>query len=373
MSVTLSHVAPRYAVSDANDPFKKYWWAILMGIVFTGLWLLAPMMGEKSVGATAINTSKPKTDGNVEQALTADAGDGINLSMDGTGKKRKEEGALGSGLFLAPDEPAAGAGSAALGGPPSGVRTAGGSTLADALKKVGESSGGWGEKAQRGFANPKLAGGSPLSGMGAASGGKAGSASGAFGTSNANVGYAGTRGLAGDGNVDVAIQSGRGVAALKAAADQAVGAAANRSNDGSRSSSGLAFDGGKGGSKIGGNLSTGPGVYAALDAAPVNLKVSDPKDTKKVEGPPPSSDLGDSDMSGNDIGKQIAMQLVGAAIGAAIGGPIGGIVSSSIMKVLENQQAQEQKVRDLHDKIELDRMTRQAGGKSSPAAAATAP
>ncbi|MEQ1919730.1 MAG: hypothetical protein ABL955_11070, partial [Elusimicrobiota bacterium] len=83
-------MGPRYAVSDADDPFKKYWWAILMGIVFTALWLLTPMMGEKSVGSMSIDTSKPKVDANVEQSLAADAGDGINLSMDGTGHKRKE-------------------------------------------------------------------------------------------------------------------------------------------------------------------------------------------------------------------------------------------------------------------------------------------
>ena len=370
MSVTLTHVAPRYAVSAADDPFKKYWWAILMGIVFTAIWLLTPMLGEKSVGSTKFEPSKPKSDGNVEQSLAADAGGGFNLSMDGTGKKRKEDGLLGSGLFLAPDAPvpaAGAAGLAGLSGLPSGASGAGSSTLADALKKVGESDGGWGEKAQKAFSAPKLSGGSPLSGMGAASGGRAGSSSGgAFGTSNARIDFAGARGLSGDGGPDLIVAGASGVAALRAASDQARRAAANMSNDGSRSSSGLAFDGGRGGSKIGGNLGAGAGVYAAFDAAPANLKVSDPKDVKKIEGPPPSGDLGSSDMSGNDVAKQIAMQMAGMVIGAVIGGPVGAAASCAIMKVLESQQAQEQKVRDLHDKIEMDRMTRRMGGKPSP-------
>jgi len=369
MSVTLTYVAPRYAVSGADDPFKKYWWAILMGIVFTALWLLTPMLGEKSVGSTAIDTSKPKADGNVEQSLSPEADGGLYLSMDGTGKKRKEDGPLTSGLFFAPDEPAPAAGAAATAGLPSGAAGLGTSTnLADALKKVGESTGGWGEKPQKAFNVPRLAGGAAMSGLGGASGGTAGSSSGgAFGTSNSKVGFAGAKGLSGDGGPDMIVAGASGVAMLKAAADQAQRAAANMSNDGSRSSSGLAFDGGKGGSKIGGNIGgSGMGAYAALDAAPANLKISPSKDMKKIEGPPPSGDLGESDMSGNDVAKQIAMQLAGAAIGAIIGGPMGSVVSGAVMKVLENQQAQEQKTREMKDKIEMDRMTRRMGGSTSP-------
>ena len=166
MSVTLSPIAPRYAVSDADDPFKKYWWAILAGFAFTGLWLLMPMMGEKAVGSVSIDTSRPKADPNVEQSMApADTGNGINLSMEGTGHQRKEDGALSSSLFLAPDEtPAAGA--AGLGTATAGSSAAGSTSLASALKKVSEKSdGGWGEKAQKAFNAPKLGGGS-LSGMG---------------------------------------------------------------------------------------------------------------------------------------------------------------------------------------------------------------
>ena len=69
MSVLLSPIAPRYAVADADDPFKKYWWVILLGIVFTAIWLLTPMLGEKSVGSTVVDTSTPKPTADVEQSI----------------------------------------------------------------------------------------------------------------------------------------------------------------------------------------------------------------------------------------------------------------------------------------------------------------
>jgi hypothetical protein len=365
MSVTLSPIAPQYAVSDADDPFKKYWWAILMGIVFTALWLLTPMLGEKSVGSTAIDTSKPKVEENVEQSLASDAGDGINLSMEGTGHKRKEDGLLGSSLYQPPpeDAPAAAtAGSAALG---SASGSASGSTLAGALKKVGESSGGWGEKAQKGFNLPKLAGGS-LSGMGAASGGRSGSASGtsAFGSSNASIGFAGTKGLSGHADVESGPAS-QGLAALKAASAQAQLAAGKKSLDDSRGSMSQVFDGAKGGSKIGGNAGAMGQAYAALDAAPANLKQADPKLNEKKIEPPTGADAGQSDMKDSDIAKQIAMQMAGAVLGAVIGGPVGPIVTQVIMQAVQRQADQEAKIREMEEKQQLDRASRRMGASSS--------
>lgn len=365
MSVTLSPIAPRYAVSDADDPFKKYWWAILMGIVFTALWLLTPMLGEKSVGSTAIDTTTPKVEEGVEQSLASDPGDGINLSMEGTGHKRKEDGVLGSSLYQpAPEDAAptaATAGTAALG---SSAGSASGGTLAGALKKVSESNGGWGEKAQKGFNLPKLAGGS-LSGMGAASGGRAGSASGssAFGSSNAKIGFAGTSGLSGSADVDVAAHS-KGVAALKAAAAQAQAAADKKSLDDSRGSMSAVFDGAKGGSKIGGGANAMGAAYAALDAAPANLKQADPKLNEKKIEPPPGADVAQSDMGDSELAKQIAMQMAGAVLGAVIGGPVGPIVTQVIMQAAQRQADQEAKVRELEEQQQLDRAKRRMGAQS---------
>lgn len=358
MSVTLSPIAPQYAVSDADDPFKKYWWAILMGIVFTAIWLLTPMLGERSVGSTVIDTT-PKVAENVEQSFSADAGDGINLSMEGTGRARKEDPLFGSSLYQpAPEDAAATAaataGSAALGS----ASGASGGTLAGALKKVSESDAGWGgKKAQRGFDAPKLAGRS-LSGMGAASGGKAGAASGssAFGSSNAKIGFAGTKGLSGDvDDLQVTAPNSKGAAALKAAASQAQLAASSRSSDDARSSLDKAFDGAKGGSKIGGGAGLGGG-YAALDAAPVNLKLEDPKLNEKKIEPPLGVDTGaDNGMEGSELAKQIAIQVAGAVLGAVIGGPVGGIVTQVAMQAIQRQEEQQAKVREMEEKQQLER------------------
>ncbi|MBI3288249.1 MAG: hypothetical protein HYZ74_01885, partial [Elusimicrobia bacterium] len=227
MHVNLKPLSPHCAVMEADDPYKKYWWVILLGCAFTALWLLMPMLGEQAIGSTSVDAGKPKTDADVEQTLAAgDAGSGVDLSMDGTGKKKKADGMTGSMLYqvvpgdeLNP-EPAAAAGASA---------SAGGS-LANELAKVSRQSGGWGEKAQRGFNAPRLAG-SSLSGMGAASGGRAGgiSGSGAFGTRNAQVGFAATKSLSGGAGEDA--PESKGLAALKTAADLSESAVANRSND----------------------------------------------------------------------------------------------------------------------------------------------
>lgn len=365
MNVTLSPISSRYSVSDADDPFKKYWWVILLGLIFTALWLMAPMMGEKAVGSGAISTSTPKADVNVEQSVGDEAGSGTYLSMDGTGHKRKEDTLFGSSLYEAPPEEktaaAATAGTAALG-------SASGSTLADALKKVGESSGGWAEKAQKGFNAPKL-GGSSMSGMGAASGRRAGSASGssAFGSSNANIGFANTSGLSGGGSDDAAAPNSKGVSALKAASAQALLAASSKSNDDARSSMSKAFDGAKGGNKIGGGGASLAGGYAALDAAPANLKLDDPKlNDKKMEAPPATgADVGQSKMDDSELGKQIAMQVAAGVLGGVIGGPMGSVVTSVVMQAIQRQMDQQEKIREMEEKQNMDRAARKIGARTS--------
>ena len=241
MSVTLSPIAPRYAVSDADDPFKKYWWAILLGIGFTAMWLLLPMLGEQSVGSTKIDTAKPKSDAAVEQNFSSEGGEGSYLSMDGAVKKRKDDPLFsGSLTFPTPEggeTPADGktAGAAAAGG--AAGATSG--SLASALKQVASENGGWGDKkAQRGFDQPKLSG-TGMSGLGSASGGRAGSAGGgtsAFGSGNANVGFGRAGGLSGTAKDDIAPEAKASVAALQAAASKSVEGAKNFRKDGGSNS-----------------------------------------------------------------------------------------------------------------------------------------
>ncbi|MEK7234911.1 MAG: hypothetical protein AAB268_13935 [Elusimicrobiota bacterium] len=363
MNMVLSPVAPRCLVADADDPFKKYWWVILLGNAFTALWLISPFLGERSIGSNAVDLSKPKADANVEQSLASGAGDGVNLSMDGTDRKRKEDGLLGSSLYEAPPEANTAAAAAATGS--TALASASGSTLASALKRVSES--GWSEKAHRGFAAPKLLGGS-LSGMGAASGGRSGSSGGtnAFGSSNAQVGFADAHGLSGGGaDVEAGLNS-KGMGALQAASAQALLAAADRSNDGARGAMSRPFDGAKAGTKIdGGSILSG--TYAALDAAPANLKLADPKLMEKKSAAPPAAgvDVGQSDMDDSELAKQIAMQVAAAVLGSVIGGPVGGIVTTVGMQAVQRQMDQEEKVRQLEEQQRLDRAARKMGVKSS--------
>ncbi len=375
MSVTLSPMAPRYAVSDADDPFKKYWWAILGGIGFTAAWLLMPMAGEKSIGSTVVDTSKPKIEGSVEQSFAdGDVGNGLNLSMEEAIKRRKEDPAFsGSSLMLPTPEggetaDAAAAGSAA-GGAASGAKSA---SLAAALKEVGQSNGGWGDKkAQRGFDQPKLSG-SGMSGLGSAGGGRSGSAGGtsAFGSSNANVGFGRAGGLSGSVKDDVAPAAKGSIAALKALASQSVNAANNSSNDAARSSLAQAFDGAKAGSKIGGP-GGGPGGarYDSLDTAPINLKLSDPKlNEKKLEAPPPSAPDPSKSAKGDDaeMAKQLMMTVVGGVLGGVIGGPVGGIVTNVLMQAVQRQEAQQKKIEEMQEK-QMERQQRAALGlKNGP-------
>ena len=163
-------------VQLADDPYKKHWWALLAGFGLTGMWLCLPMM-ETSVGSARIETGGPVVDAAAEQNLDAAAGpngapgDALALSMDGAYRRKKGDETVASMLYQAPKGPQA--------------VPAAASTLAQSLKDVGDKKdASWGaEKAQRGFASPRLAGGalSGLSGAAGASSALAGYGWGAFG------------------------------------------------------------------------------------------------------------------------------------------------------------------------------------------------
>lgn len=368
MSVTITTVSPRIAVQDADDPFKKYWLAILLGFAFTGLWLLMPLMGERAIGSASVNTTKPKVDESAEQALTPVLDAGPNLSMEGAGAKKKvtEDGYAGSMLYQAPEEeaPADAAASASA--------TSGGKTLAAELKSVSagksDGNGGWGDKvAQRGFNSPKLSG-SSLGGLGKASGGRssaaAGAGLGAFGSKNSQIGYAGTKGLPG-GEMDAekaAAAGSRGVAALRSAAQAAQAAAANRSGDGATNSLAKAFDGAKSQNSITGGLGASvAGSYEMLDAAPVNLKLSDPKLNEKELEEPPAAEAPPDPKSAPNIGADMAMSMVGMVIGGAIGGVAGGMVAQMITSALQKTADFQREKAEADAKYELAKANNRMG------------
>lgn len=341
MSVQLSAASPRVSVGAADDPYKRYWWAILAGFVLTGAWLCLPIL-ETPVGSARVDTSKPAADPNAESSLdsvenpSGAAGGALDLSMDGSGKRKsKSDEAIASMLYQAPPE----AGAAATGAPLGAA--SGSASLAQQLKNVGDKKkddSGWGEKAQKGFAAPRLGGGGGLSGVGSASGGSSASASAsagasAFGSSNAQIGFGSTRGLKDDGSAD---KMAGGMQALRNAAKTSMAAAAAKSNDAARGGSGAMFDGSKGrNAGIGVPAGGDGGAYSALDAAPTNLKLNDPKLNSKELKAPPAADV---PTAATDQNKQMMMMLATTLVGGVIGGTTGQMVMMMGMMVMQQQQ-----------------------------------
>lgn len=339
------------AVGRADDPYKRYWWAILAGFGLTGMWLCLPMM-ETSVGSTRVDAGKLAEGGLAEQSLDAagqdgSTGDALDLSMGGTSGGRKLDGAVTSMLYQAPEDP-----QAALGAP-SGTASGASGTLAQSLKDVGDKKdASWGgEKAQRGFSSPRLAGGalSGLGGSAGASSASAGSGMGAFGSRDAQVGYSSTRGLRDEEGAGQA-KSG-GMAALKQAAQVSANAASQSSGDAASSGLSRAFDGSKAQNAIGagGKKGADAGLYSSLDAAPVNLKANDPKLDKKEFKAPPTAEAASSsdDDDSSQLMKQLAMVAVTTAIGGLIPG-VGGQVASAMMGVMMQRDQANQKSVDEH-------------------------
>lgn len=349
MQVTLAPLNSRVAVRPSDDPYKKYWWLILVGFAFTGGWLSLPMM-ETSIGSTRVDTSKPAEgipygEASLDSADNPSGAPGstLDLAMDIAARPRKGDGSIMSSLYQAPDEPlpaeAPTAGAAAPGG-----------TLADALKKAASADpSGWGgQKAQKGFVAPKL-GGVSAPGLGGGGGGSAPSFSaanlggtGAFGAQNSQVGYASARGLSGSVSDLPEAKTVKG--ALKSAASQATKAANLKSADGQVSGLSKLFDGrsDKGGSAIGGDggeaLGSG-GVYGALDAAPTNLKLNDPDLDKREFKEPPAEVANTKDNRSEEFKQQMAMMIVTTVVGGMIGGPVGTALTSLGPMLMQMNQA----------------------------------
>ncbi|MFI5346936.1 MAG: hypothetical protein ACHQ51_11235 [Elusimicrobiota bacterium] len=339
MSVQMMTASPRVTVSVSadNDPYKKYWWLILVGFIFTGAWLCLPGM-ESSVGSTHVSTTAapdPKSEQNLDSVENPNGAQGgaLDLSMDGS-KKRKDKDAetFESMLYQAPPEAGAAAPGAPLGA------ASGSASLAQQLKSVGDAKkkdeAGWTEKAQSGFSSPRL-NGSGLSGAGSSAGGSSASAGGsAFGSGSAQVSFGSTRGLNDDAGEKA---SSGGLAALRTAAKTAGQAAASRSNDSARAGVGSFFDGSKGRNAGIGAVPAGGGTYAALDAAPANLKLNNPELNKKEIKDPPGTPVPSA--ADNQMGKQLMMMAASALIGGMIPGVGGQMVMMAGMMMMQQQQA----------------------------------
>lgn len=317
-------------IRRGNDPFKKYWWAILLGFGGVGGWICLPLLDSGGTGSVvavreqglqAVGQSLDSM-GNPQGA----PGGVVDLSMEGTYRRRKDGSTMVSSLYQAPEEPAEA----------QATVSASGSSYADALRDISRKSAaadptGWGGKQPyRPFTPPKAnlgnmsgLGGGSSSGASASSSGFGGpTSSGAFGISGPKTGVTFAKGL-GSGIADPAIANAKGksMAALQGAASAMSRAANTGSADLAAGMAQGVFDGSRGGGTIGGGGAgtSGGGIYGSLDAAPINLKVNDPK-LNQAEFTPPAPKVTDEKPSfREEIMKMILMALVGGLVSGFTG------------------------------------------------------
>lgn len=349
-----------------NDPFKKYWWIILVGFAMVAAWICMPLM-DSGIGEGSVSKGEDGLKGSVQNLDSVDNPNGApgsptDMSMEGGSYRRKKSsGGMTSSLYQAPPETAAPGAPAALASVEAPAASA---NLADALKgvskKVDDASGWGGVKAQKGFEAPKGRFGG-LSGLGSSGGGGSGgfmAASSGFGAATPNTGVTTTRGLPSSSErPKPRVGGNQGMAALQSAAAGAGAAAMAKSADAAAGGVGRSFDGNKSGASLSDTTSKG-GVYGALDttAAPINLKAN-PADlskreikappAKKAENPDGKAAAEDEDMS-----KMVMKMLIQAVIGG-----ITAPISSSISDFLKPGSAADEANRKAN--TELD-----AGSKS---------
>lgn len=319
------------AIARGSDPFKKYWWVILLVFGAIGAWICLPLMGS-TTGSGSVSAQEgglKSSDQSLDSIGNPNGAPGgaVDLSMGGSYRKKSSDGGMVSSLYQAPQDHAAG----------TSLTPAAGQSFADALKDISRKSAaaakpgdsGWGEKAQKGFTPPKgnfgaMSGfsGSSGSGASASAAGGGGVVSG-FGSSKANTGVDFARGLKDQGADG---KGGRAMGALQNAQAASVAAARQGSGDAAVAMSAATFDGSNGSGRVvgGGAGTSGGGVYGSLDAAPMNLKINDPNlDAHKVDPPPTPMPKDETDP--NDKMRQMVMQML---IQAVVGGLMGGITGA---------------------------------------------
>ena len=113
-----------------SDPFRKYWWVILLAFGLIGGWVCLPLIDYQSgSGAPALESGLKSADQSLDAINNPNGAPGFatNLSMDsGAYAKKNLEGPVTSSLYQPPPE------AAAAGAP----LAASDSNLANALKDV---------------------------------------------------------------------------------------------------------------------------------------------------------------------------------------------------------------------------------------------
>src|SRR5581483_4545521 len=101
-------------VQRGSDPFKKYWWVLLVIFAMGGVWVCGPAL--QGGGGPVTGGAGGPGEGGLKSAdgssLDASAnpsgapGGAIDLSMDGAARRKKGEasGLMTSSLYIPPDD-----------------------------------------------------------------------------------------------------------------------------------------------------------------------------------------------------------------------------------------------------------------------------
>jgi hypothetical protein len=273
------------AIMPRSDPFKKYWWVLLLVFAGAGSWLCLPALTTDSSGAVAVNESGLRV---LDSAKNPEGATGSPMGR--SERRGGVVGAMKSSLdFLFGSGPAVEGNAApnaqAAAGADSGWGSEKAQGASDHSSSASDDSSGWGgEKAQRGFSAPRANFGA-MSGMSGESGSGASWSSGSSGSSHVS-GFGGkgpTTGRAqaqsvgsGSARMEARAAGGSGAPGSKSSAKDA---AAGLQNLDSLAGAGRTFDNsgkGNGLNVAGGSSALGEAKAAlsSLNAAPVNLKAN---------------------------------------------------------------------------------------------------
>lgn len=353
---------------------KDYGWILLVLVLFVGGWL--SLSSPSSTGGDNIQIAE-REDVSAEQSLRSlDSAEnpagapGGTMEMPGgrsAASSAGDKGAAGASGSLY-QAPGAAAGSPIPEGAAEAIeaaakgQTAGGTSLAEALKGVADSpskvpDNGWGGATpQSGFAKPKAAFGQ----IGASRSGGGSSTSAGLVTVDKAFGTGGNVALnLGSGLDGAAGTAGKLAAAAKGANLEGLKAARKTSQDALKQGDEMAvsngrksFDGGAAGKGALDQLKATPGGsgVASDDGVPMNLKANDPSkiDKKKIELPEIKGKEVVDSSNQQQMQQQMMMMMMGMMM-MGVMGPAGGQMMGMMMPMMQmgmQMQQQEQLSKD---------------------------
>ena len=88
-----------------NDPFKKYWWVLLLAFGAVGAWLCSPLIGTQGSAGVARESGLKSAEQSLDSLDNPSGAPGgpVELSMEGSYRKKKQDGPISSSLTFPPE------------------------------------------------------------------------------------------------------------------------------------------------------------------------------------------------------------------------------------------------------------------------------